>query len=133
MNGRRPGGSTGLTKAAIVPGRGRLKKIHDPSPALGHEVRHRPGVDAGAGPAMPEAAFIVAARDAKGRPVPSAEGGMDETRQPTVSGIEIAPVNQETAETLARAVRELAATLPFGTEPLDFLSALEAEAVEQKA
>jgi Asp-tRNA(Asn)/Glu-tRNA(Gln) amidotransferase A subunit family amidase len=34
---------------------------------------------------------------------------------------------------LARAVRELAATLPFGTEPLDFLSALEAEAVEQKA
>jgi hypothetical protein len=58
---------------------------------------------------------------------------MDETRQPTVSGIEIAPVHQETAETLARTVRELAATLPFGAEPLDFLSALEAEAVEQKA
>jgi hypothetical protein len=40
--------------------------------------------------------------------------------------IEIPESARETAAQLARLVRELSADLPFGTEPGDFLSTLEA-------
>ncbi len=52
---------------------------------------------------------------------------MSEERRDTVGGVGIAPASQEAAEALARKVRALAETLPFGTEPLDFMTALEAE------
>ncbi len=78
---------------------------------------------------MPNGAFIAPRPDAKGHALEgSAEVEMDEGGRSTVSGVDIAPASQEAAEALARTVRDLAATLPFGAEPLDFLSALEAEA-----
>jgi hypothetical protein len=50
--------------------------------------------------------------------------------QPSVSGVEVPAAALETAEALALAVRQLAGVVPFGTEPLELLVALEELAAE---
>lgn len=42
-----------------------------------------------------------------------------------VAGVEVPPEAERAARELAAQVREVAATLPFGAEPGDFLVALE--------
>jgi hypothetical protein len=58
-----------------------------------------------------------------------AEAAMGEA-QPSVSGVEVPAAALETAEALALAVRQLAGVIPFGTEPLELLVALEELAAE---